>query len=135
MADAGSEEPSDVTLTSVIDAYRADGYDIDYAVENDVLIDGAGQAIDPVDVVVVSMRRLEGASDPADELVVAAITIRDGSGCGTVVLRFGPEASAAEAFLLRAADDRRGLADVPGDMPLSAEEATPRMDDPTLPKV
>ena len=121
MADAGSEEPSDVTLTSVIDAYRADGYDIDYAVENDVLVDGEGRAIDPVDVVVVSMRRLEGASDPADELVVAAITIRDGSGCGTVVLRFGPEASAAEAFLLRAADDQRGQADVPAHMPLSAE--------------
>ena len=123
MAEAGFEEPSDVTVTSVIDAYRADGYDIDYAVENDVLVDGAGQAIDPVEVVVVSMRRLEGASHPADNLVVAAITIRDGKDRGTVVLRFGPEASESEAFLLRAADDRRGLADVPADMPLSEEES------------
>jgi hypothetical protein len=121
MADARPEEPSDVSLTSVLEAYRADGYGVDYAVENDGLVDDAGQVIDPADVVVVSMRRLEGASDPADELVVAAITIRDGSGRGTVVLRFGPEASPAEALLLRAADDRRGLADVPADMPLSAE--------------
>ena len=121
MADAGPEEPSDATITSVLDAYRADGYEVDYAVENDVLVDGAGQAIDPADVVVVSMRRLEGASDPADNLVVAAITTRDGKARGTVILRFGPEASEAEALLLQASDDRRGLADVPGDMPASAE--------------
>ncbi len=121
MSDPGPEEPSDTTLTSVLDAYRADGYDIDYAVENDGLVDDAGRTIDPAEVVVVSMRRLEGASDPADELVVAAITIRDGSARGTVVLRFGPSASSAEAFLLNAADDRRGSSDVPAHMPLSEE--------------
>lgn len=123
MADAGPEEPSDVTLTSVLDAYRADGYEVEYAVENDVLVDAAGREINPADVVVESMRRLEGASDPADNLVVAAITTRDGKGRGTVILRFGPEASEAEAFLLKASDDRRGLADVPSDMPASAEGA------------
>jgi hypothetical protein len=123
MADAGPEEPSDVTLTSVLDAYRADGYDVEYAVENEVLVDPAGREIDPADVVVESMRRLEGASDPADYLVVAAITTRDGKERGTVILRFGPEASEAEAFLLQASDDRRGLADVPADMPASAEGA------------
>jgi hypothetical protein len=123
MADAGPEEPSDVTLTSVLDAYRADGYDVEYAVENEVLVDPAGREIDPADVVVESMRRLEGASDPADNLVVAAITTRDGKERGTVILRFGPEASEAEAFLLQASDDRRGLADVPADMPASAEGA------------
>jgi hypothetical protein len=125
MADAGPEEPSDTTLTSVLDAYRADGYDIEYAVENDVLVDAAGHEIDPADVVVVSMRRLEGASDPADNMVVAAITTRDGKERGTVILRFGPEASEAEAFLLQASDDRRGLADVPGDMPSTEEGETP----------
>ncbi|MEP6661138.1 MAG: hypothetical protein ABJD24_14570 [Acidimicrobiales bacterium] len=125
MADAGPEEPSDVTLMSVLDAYRADGYDVEYAVENDELVDVSGRIVAPADVVVVSMRRLEGASDPADNLVVAAITVRDGvqEARGTVILRFGPEASEAEAFLLRAADDRRGQADVPGDMPASAEGA------------
>ena len=121
MADAGPEEPSDVTITSVLDAYRADGYDVEYAVENDVLVDASGREIDPADVVVESMRRLEGASDPADNLVVAAITTRDGKERGTVILRFGPEASEAEAFLLQASHDRRGLADVPGDMPASGE--------------
>jgi hypothetical protein len=121
MADAGHEEPSDVTLTSVLEAYRADGYDVEYAVENDVLVDASGREIDPADVVVESMRRLEGASDPADNLVVAAITTRDGKERGTVILRFGPEASEAEALLLQASDDRRGLADVPADMPASAE--------------
>jgi hypothetical protein len=121
MADAGPEEPIDVTLTSVLDAYRADGYEVEYAVENDVLVDAAGREINPADVVVESMRRLEGASDPADNLVVAAITTRDGKERWTFILRFGPEASEAEAFLLQASDDRRGLADVPGDMPASAE--------------
>ena len=121
----GPEEPSDVTLTSVLDAYRADGYNVEYAVENDQLVDNSGRTIDPADVVVVSMRRLEGASDPADNLVVAAIAVGDGTqkAHGTVILHFGPEASEAEAFLLHAADDRRGLADVPGDMPASAEGA------------
>ena len=125
MADAAPEEPSDVTLTSVLDAYRADGYDVEFAVENDVLVDAAGHEIVPADVVVVSMRRLEGASDPADNMVVAAITTRDGKERGTVILRFGPEASEAEAFLLQASDDRRGLADVPGDMPGTEEGETP----------
>jgi hypothetical protein len=128
MADAAPEEPSDVTITSVLDAYRADGYEVEYAVENDVLVDSGGREIDPADVVVESMRRLEGASDPADNLVIAAITTRDGKERGTVILRFGPEASEAEAFLLHASDDRRGRADVPPDMPASAEGA----DDPPV---
>src|SRR5258706_2622160 len=123
MADAGPDEPGDVTLTSVLDAYRADGYEVEYAVENDVLVDAAGREINPAGVVVESMRRLEGASDPADNLVVAAITTRDGKERGTVILRFGPEASEAEAFLLQASDDRRGLSDVPGAMPATAEGA------------
>jgi len=40
----------------------------------------------------IAMRRLEGASDPADMLVVAALACPVCAAHGTLVLTFGPEA-------------------------------------------
>ena len=56
------------------------------------------------DVTIHSLRRLEGASDQADEVSVAAVDV-DGYGKGTIVLRHGPAASLAEVQLLAAARD------------------------------
>ena len=73
----------------------------------------------PVGAVAIhSLRRLEGASDPADEVDVAAIEVPE-CGRGTVVLRHGLEASPAEAALLAIARDRRGSSGIPADMPSS----------------
>ena len=55
-----------------------------------------------------SIRRLEGASDPADMAAVAAVTCPRCSARGTLVLPFGPSASASEALVLAALRDARG---------------------------
>jgi peroxiredoxin len=55
-----------------------------------------------------TIRRLEGASDPADMAAVVAVTCpRCGAG-GTLVLPFGPSASASEALVLAELRDARG---------------------------
>jgi hypothetical protein len=53
-----------------------------------------------------AIRRLEGASDPADMLAVAALTCPNCGARGTAVLTYGPEASAEDADVLVAL--RRG---------------------------
>jgi hypothetical protein len=48
--------------------------------------------------------RLEGASDPDDMVAVAALRCPSCGTRGTLVLKFGPEASAEEADVLRCLD-------------------------------
>jgi peroxiredoxin len=55
-----------------------------------------------------TIRRLEGASDPADMAAVAAVTCPRCGARGTVVLPFGPSASASEALVLAELRDARG---------------------------
>lgn len=61
----------------------------------------------PEEVRADSIRRLEGASDPADLSVVLAVRCPACGVQGTAVVRFGPEATAGEAELLRILDDAR----------------------------
>lgn len=59
------------------------------------------------EIELVALRRLEGASDPADMLAVLAL-VCPRYGCrGTAVLNYGPEASIEDAELLLAVEDRR----------------------------
>lgn len=55
-----------------------------------------------------TIRRLEGASDPDDMVAVVAITCPRCSARGTLILPFGPVASAAEAAVLAEMRDSRG---------------------------
>ena len=50
------------------------------------------------------LRRLEGASDPADMLAVAALTCPSCGTKGTLVLNYGPEASPTDDEVLRYLD-------------------------------
>jgi hypothetical protein len=51
--------------------------------------------------------RIEGASDPDDEVAVVAMTCPS-CGCkGTLVLKYGSEATPEESDVLRALEDRR----------------------------
>ena len=52
--------------------------------------------------------RTEGVSDPADMAAVAALVCPRCGAKGTVVLRFGPEASPEEIEVLRHLDDADG---------------------------
>jgi hypothetical protein len=54
-----------------------------------------------------SLRRLEGASDPADMAAVIATACPSCGTLGTIVVMFGPEATEPEVKLLRRAQDHR----------------------------
>ena len=49
-----------------------------------------------------ALRRTEGASDPGDMAAVLAVTCPNCATKGTLTLRYGPEASAADADVLTA---------------------------------
>ena len=75
-----------------------------------------------------TLRRLEGASDPADMAAVAAVTCPRCGARGAVVLPYGPSASASEALVLAELRDARGDSVAPGN---SAPGETVGDDGPT----
>jgi hypothetical protein len=64
-----------------------------------------GQATPADELAVDSFARIEGASDPADMAAVVAITCPHCDAKDVLVLRYGPEASAADADVLLALPD------------------------------
>jgi hypothetical protein len=97
------------TLVEIINAFEADGYTGQF-----IALDGGKvrcarcrEEVDASSVELHALRRTEGASDPADMAAVGAL-VCPSCGCkGTIVLRFGPEASVEEADVLRLLEDRR----------------------------
>jgi hypothetical protein len=61
-----------------------------------------------------SLRRLEGASDPADMVAIVALTCPNCGARGTVVLGFGPAGSPDDADVLGVLRDHRGDTRAPG---------------------
>ncbi|MEP6625457.1 MAG: hypothetical protein ABJC79_13510 [Acidimicrobiia bacterium] len=51
---------------------------------------------------IAGVRRLEGASDPADMLAVLALTCPNCATMGTLTLNYGPESTPGEAIVLQA---------------------------------
>jgi uncharacterized membrane protein len=106
--------PSDgTTLTEVLDDYERAGFTHAF-----LLGDGGTLRCRSCSVsssassyALHSLRRLEGASDPADMVAVAAVTCPSCHVGGTIVLRYGPEASEDETLVYLALDDHRGDVD------------------------
>ena len=69
-----------------------------------------------------SLRRLEGASDPADMMAVVAITCPICGARGTTILGFGPNSTEQDSTVLAALRDDRGDSTAPGN-------SAPRRDD------
>lgn len=62
----------------------------------------------PADATVLRhLRRLEGASDPADMLAVVGLACPHCGALGTAVLGFGPEATAVDDEVLSSLEDAR----------------------------
>ncbi len=102
--------PSDTTtLVSVLAALSADGFDGDFFVTEEVQLRcGDCRAdVDPTEAVLHGLRRLEGASDPADMAAVLSLECPRCGAKGTAVVRFGPEAAPHEDEVLAAIDDQR----------------------------
>lgn len=64
---------------------------------------------DPSQLELHAIRRIEGASDPADEAAVLALACTVCGLRGTAVVRFGPEASREDDEVLRKVEDLRRL--------------------------
>jgi hypothetical protein len=91
--------PSDnTTLLEILDELAAKGYGGSmWVTENGKLrCEGCNTEFEPSEVYVRELRRLECASDPDDMLAIVAVECAACSMKGTVVLHFGPEASAEE---------------------------------------
>lgn len=102
--------PSDnTTLQAVLEAFAADGYDQDmFIVQGGNVRCGACRHDTPASQLQLdSLRRLEGASDPADMAAVLAIACLQCGAKGTAVARYGPEADADHDEVLLALDDHR----------------------------
>ena len=66
-----------------------------------------GHDADAGDVDASQARRLEGVSDPADELLVVGVTCPSCGTGGSLTLNYGPEATLGDADVLRALDRGR----------------------------
>ena len=102
--------PSDnTTLVSVLAALSTDGFDSDFFVTQEARLRcGTCRAdLQPTEVGMHGLRRLEGASDPADMAVVLCLECPRCGAKGTAVARYGPEAAPYEHEVLAAVDDQR----------------------------
>ncbi len=115
-----TDQPSDnTTIIEVIDGYKAAGFVTDFwAEEGDAVRCGSCQSVLPAaSMAMQSLRRLEGASDPADMAMVVATSC---PGCGvegTMVLTYGPAASEVDTGVFSALLDRRADGVLPPDSP------------------
>ncbi|MCB0966580.1 MAG: hypothetical protein KDB37_07060 [Ilumatobacter sp.] len=102
-----TDVPSDnTTLTAVLDELEADGYTGSFVVRPDAsLMCTTCRETTPASRFEPTLtRRLEGASDPSDELWVVAAACPNCGAHGTVVLGFGPEASEDDALVVAELD-------------------------------
>ncbi len=97
--------PADAAgLVEILDLFGRQGFTAEEtALEGgDVRCGNCGQANPAASWDVSALRRTEGASDPGDMAAVLAMTCPDCGTKGTLTLRYGPEASAADADVLTA---------------------------------
>jgi hypothetical protein len=116
MQDPVAGAPSDnTTMTAIINDYRAAGFDAAMDIEDGGTVgcDVCGTSTQAAEIVLDSLRRIEGASDPADMAAVAAVTCPSCGARGVVVARFGPEATPDDEAFLLGVRDRRGADDLP----------------------
>jgi hypothetical protein len=119
--DVEGTAPSDhTTVVEVIDGYRSSGFVGDFYAEPQSVRCGQCQSVlDPARLMMHSMRRLEGASDPSDMQVVVATSCPACGAQGTMVLGYGPMASEEDAMVLSTLQDRRDDDVLPGDSPVT----------------
>jgi len=120
-----TDQPSDnTTLVDVIDSYRHAGFATEFWVEegSTVRCDRCQSVLDSKRLPVRSQRRLEGASDPSDMLMVIATSCPVCGADGTMVLGYGPMASAEDSDVMEQlstvrSDERLPEHGAPDEMP------------------
>ena len=102
--------PSDhTTLSALVDDYEQAGFTGQFEVESATAVRCAtcGAVSEAADVPMHSLRRVEGASDPADMAALVALSCPSCGSRGTLVLTYGAAASPEEGDVLGALRDRR----------------------------
>jgi hypothetical protein len=104
------------TVFEVLRDFQADGYAGDlFAEEGGEVRCGTCDEVSPAaDLDVVELRRLEGASDPADMAAVVAAPCPRCGAKGVMVVMYGPEAGPADADVLAALPTPATPAERPG---------------------
>lgn len=115
----GAESPDAherVLVTAVLEQFGRDGFEGQMAArEGGRIICFTCREESPADQFTVeALRRMEGASDPADMLAVTALICPHCQARGTAVLSYGPDATLEDSEALLLLDDRR---DGPGMRP------------------
>ncbi|MEY2400617.1 MAG: hypothetical protein QOJ08_728 [Ilumatobacteraceae bacterium] len=107
---------ADATITDVLEGYAQGGFTSSFCVTDDAELECLECQTEsaPDRVVMSSLRRLEGESDPADMVAVVALTCPACGSRGTVVLGFGPMATPEDSDVLQALRDDRGDSKAPG---------------------
>lgn len=107
-SDAGAPAPDPatageaVTLLTLLEDLRRLGFGGQFSeIDGKVACLSCRTVSEPSRVEVCDLRRLEGASDPADMLAVLAMRCPRCASSGTLILNFGPEATEGEAVVLR----------------------------------
>lgn len=96
--------PSDnTTAVSELDELRRQGYAADFVVRDGgrVCCPACDACVEPGDLAVDVFRRLEGASEPDEMSAILALTCPRCRTRGSLLVAYGPHASADEAELLR----------------------------------
>lgn len=94
--------PSGLTVIEAIEQLRSHGYRDDVSiVHGEVRCShcGGSHTVDGLEATVVL--RVEGASDPADEAIVAGVTCGTCGAKGVLVAGYGPTQDPAEATVLK----------------------------------
>ncbi len=101
--------PDATTVSELLAVYEAQGYVMDFSVvEGGGVRCGACRTVsDAEGVAVTAFARAEGSSDPDDMAAVAVLTCPWCSMAGTLVLSYGPLASADDADVLERLNDDR----------------------------
>ena len=104
------------TITEVLQGYAEGGFSSSFVVTEECQLEcvQCHTVSAPDRFSMSSLRRLEGASDPADMVAVVAITCPVCGARGTTILGFGPNATEQDADVLMELRDDRGDATAPG---------------------
>ena len=109
-----ARDPS--SMSAILEQFREDGFTEDFFAEEggNVRCGSCDDVVPAGELEVEELRRMEGASDPADMAVVLAATCPKCGAKGTMVVMFGPEAGAADADVLAALPTPATPAERPG---------------------
>lgn len=96
-------------LLEALGAHADAGFGGSYSITDDGVVrcDACRAELRPGDVRLHTLRRMEGARDPADMIALCGLECPRCHQLGTAVIHYGPMATIEEATVLRDLDDRR----------------------------